>query len=185
VTRDRIVLIKMGLAVPVLRIWVAHQSCWWVYNYSVSKLKRYDIENHVYFVTAKTLNNKPIFLNHVYAELFVKNLFHCRERYGFLLLGFVLMPDHFHALIMPKKCFTISSVVQKIKSLFAYKLRDLGVKGTIWQKSFYDLGIYSEEKCRQKLDYIHANPVRKGLVDDPVDDRFSSMNFSGLLDIID
>jgi hypothetical protein len=86
---------------------------------------------------------------------------------------------------MPKKCFTISSVVQKIKSLFAHKLRDLGVKGNIWQKSFYDLGIYSEEKWRQKLDYIHANPVRKGLVDDPGDYKFSSMNFSGLLDIID
>jgi len=151
----------------------------------VSKLKRYNIDNRVYFVTSKTLNNKPIFLNHVYAELFVKNLFRCRERYGFLLLGFVLMPDHFHALIMPKKCFTISSVVQKIKSLFAYKLRDLGVKGNIWQKSFYDLGIYSEEKWRQKLDYIHANPVRKGLVDDPSDYKFSSMNFSGLLDIIE
>jgi REP element-mobilizing transposase RayT len=86
---------------------------------------------------------------------------------------------------MPKKGFGISSVIQKIKSLFAYKLRDLAVKGTIWQKSFYDFGIYSEEKFRQKLDYIHANPVRKGIVDDPVDYRFSSMNFSDQLDMID
>jgi REP-associated tyrosine transposase len=95
------------------------------------------------------------------------------------------MPDHFHVLIMPKKSFGISSVIQKIKSLFAYKLRDLAVKGTIWQKSFYDFGIYSEEKFRQKLGYIHANPVRKGIVDDPVDYRFSSMNFSDQLDMID
>ncbi|HEX9666260.1 MAG TPA: transposase [Thermodesulfobacteriota bacterium] len=151
----------------------------------MSKLKRYNIENHVYFVTSKTLYNNPIFLNYIYAELFVKNLFCCRDRYGFLLLGFVLMPDHFHLLIMPKKGFGISSVIQKIKSLFAYKLRSLGVKGTIWQKSFYDFGIYSEEKCREKLDYIHANPVRKGMVEDPIDYRFSSMNFSEQLDMID
>ena len=130
------------------RIWVDHQSCWWGYNYIVSKLKRYDVENHVYFVTSKTLNNKPIFLDHAHAELFINNLLSCRRRYGFLLLGFVLMPDHFHALIMPKTGFTISSVMQKIKSLFAYRLRKLGVKGTIWQKSFYDFGIYSQEKCR-------------------------------------
>jgi putative transposase len=151
----------------------------------VSKLKRYDVENHVYFVTSKTLNNEPIFINHAYAELFINNLFSCRQRYGFLLLGFVLMPDHFHALRMPKKGFTISSVMQKIKSLFAYKLRRLGVKGTIWQKSFYDFGIYSEDKCRQKLDYIHANPVRKGIVDDFILDRFSSMNFSHRMDVIE
>jgi putative transposase len=92
----------------------------------MSKLKRYNLENHIYFVTSKTKDNKPIFLNYVYAELFIQNLFECRNRYGFLLLGFVLMPDHFHALLMPKKDFNISPVVQKIKSLFAYKLRRLG-----------------------------------------------------------
>ena len=95
------------------------------------------------------------------------------------------MPDHFHALIMPKMGFTISSVMQKIKSLFAYRLRRLGVRGPIWQKSFYDFGIYSEEKCRQKLDYIHANPVGNGIVDDPADYRFSSMNFPDQMDVID
>jgi REP-associated tyrosine transposase len=155
------------------------------YNYIVTKLKRYNVENHVYFATSKKVNNKPIFLNHGYAELFINNLFSCRKRYGFLLLGFVLMADHFHALIMPKERFTISTVMQKIKSLFAYKLRRPGIEGTIWQKSFYDYGIYSEEKYRQKLDYIHANPVRKGVVDDPIDYRFSSMNFSHQIDVID
>ncbi|MDA2920935.1 transposase [Desulfobacterota bacterium AH_259_B03_O07] len=102
----------------------------------MSKLKRYNLENHIYFVTSKTKENKPLFLNYKYAELIMQNLFDCRNRYDFLLLGFVLMPNHFHALIMPKKNFNISSVVQKIKSLFAYRLRGLGLKGAVWQKSF-------------------------------------------------
>ncbi|MGH7900364.1 MAG: REP-associated tyrosine transposase [Thermodesulfobacteriota bacterium] len=151
----------------------------------MANLKRYNLENHVYFVTSKTKNNKPIFLNQTYAGLFIKNLFYCREKYGFLLLGFVLMPDHFHTLIVPKKDFTISSVIQKIKSLSAYKLRDLGQKGSIWQKSFYDFVIYSEDKCREKLDYIHANPVRKGIVDDPRDYQFSSINYENQMDMMD
>jgi REP element-mobilizing transposase RayT len=83
------------------------------------------------------------------------------------------MPDHFHALIMPKQGYNISSVVQKVKSLFAYNMR----KGSVWQKSFYDFIIYSEEKCREKLNYIHANPVRKGIVKDPRDYEFSSINY--------
>lgn len=86
---------------------------------------------------------------------------------------------------MPKESFTISSVMQKIKSLFTYKVRRLGFKGTVWQKSFYDFGIYSEEKCKQKLDYIHANPVRKGIVDDPIDYILSSINYSDHKDVID
>jgi hypothetical protein len=97
------------------------QACWWGYNYIVSKLERYNVENHVYFVTTKTLDNKPIFLDHRYAELFINNIFSCGQRYGFLLLGFVLMPDHFHALVMPKEGFSISSVMQKLR---AYLLTD-------------------------------------------------------------
>jgi len=151
----------------------------------VSKLTRYNLENHIYFVTSKTKNNIPIFLSSTNAELFIQTLFDCRDRYGFLLLGFVVMPDHFHILIMPKEGYKISSVVQKIKSLFAYKMREIGIKGSLWQKSFYDFIVYSEEKCREKLNYIHANPIRKGLVKDLRDYRFSSINYSEKLDIID
>jgi REP element-mobilizing transposase RayT len=94
------------------------------------------------------------------------------------------MPDHFHALIMPKQRYKIESVVQKIKGLFAYRMRDLGVRGSVWQKSFYDFVVYSEEKFREKLNYIHANPVRKGLVKDPRDYRFSSINYLEKMDVI-
>jgi putative transposase len=151
----------------------------------MSILTRYNLENHLYFVTSKTKNNKPIFLNPANAELFMQTLFDCRKRYGFLLLGFVIMPDHFHVLIMPKQEYKISSVVQKIKSLFAYKMRDVGVKGSVWQKSFYDFVVYSEEKLGEKLNYIHANPVRKGIVKDLREYQFSSINYSEKMDVVD
>ncbi len=95
------------------------------------------------------------------------------------------MPDHFHVLIMPKQEYKISSVVQKIKSLFAYKMRDVGVKGSVWQKSFYDFVVYSEEKLGEKLNYIHANPVRKGIVKDLREYQFSSINYSEKMDVVD
>lgn len=95
------------------------------------------------------------------------------------------MPDHFHALIIPKQGYIISSVVQKIKSLFAYRMRGLGIKGSLWQKGFYDFIVYSEDKFKEKLDYIHANPVRKRIVDDPRDYRFSSINYLEKMDVMD
>lgn len=151
----------------------------------MSKLTRYNLENRIYFVTSKTKNNEPIFLNLASAELFIQTLFDCRNRYGFLLLGFVVMSDHFHVLIIPKQGYKISSVVQKIKGLFAYRMRDIGINGPVWQKSFYDFVVYSEEKFREKLNYIHANPVRKGIVKDPRDYRFSSINYLEKMDVFD
>jgi REP element-mobilizing transposase RayT len=62
-----------------------------------------DLTPALYFVTSKTKDNKPIFLSPTHAEVFIQTLFHCRERYGFLLLGFIVKPDHFHALVIPKQ----------------------------------------------------------------------------------
>jgi putative transposase len=43
-----------------------------------------------------------------------------------------------------------------------------------WEKRFFDHNVYTESKRRQKLDYMHANPVTKGLVKHPKDWRWSS-----------
>jgi hypothetical protein len=47
----------------------------------------------------------------------------------------------------------------------------------IWQKTFYDFNIYSEEKLREKLNYIHWNPVRAKLCAKPEDWLWSSYTF--------
>lgn len=48
----------------------------------------------------------------------------------------------------------------------------------IWQPSFYDFNIYSEKMLRQKVEYIHWNPVRAGLCSRPEDWRWSSLQVS-------
>lgn len=47
----------------------------------------------------------------------------------------------------------------------------------IWQPSFYDFNIYSEEKMNEKLDYMHYNPVRAGLCKNPEDWPWSSYRY--------
>jgi hypothetical protein len=44
----------------------------------------------------------------------------------------------------------------------------------VWQESFYDFNVYTEEKLHEKLNYMHNNPVAWGLVDDPGDYLYSS-----------
>jgi len=142
-----------------------------------SKLKRYDVENCAYFVTTKTMKNKPYFVDDRFAEVFVENLYDCRKKYGFLLLAFVLMPDHFHGLIIPGRDYNISGVMQKIKSLFVKRLREeVNWAGTFWQKSFYDFIVFRHEKLLEKISYILQNPVRSGMVEYAKDYGFSTAN---------
>jgi len=142
-----------------------------------SKLKRYNIPNAVYFITTKTLDNKPLFHDDKAAAIFTDTLYYCRQRYVFLLAAFVLMPDHLHALIMPKNGHTISAVMQKIKSLVAKRLREeTGQSGNIWQKSFYDFIVISQERLLEKIQYIYNNPVRKGLANTIKEFSYSSAN---------
>ncbi len=117
-----------------------------------------------------------------------------KERYGFLLVGYVVMPDHVHLLISEPTTGTPSTVLQALKQrvsrdLRKYKrrapsrqLRLVFSKGgedlpRFWQPRFYDFNLYSAKKKREKLDYMHANPVKRGLVKNPAHWIWSSYLF--------
>jgi len=56
----------------------------------------------------------------------------------------------------------------------------------LWQEGSHPKQIQTEAMLTQKLEYIHANPVRRGYVDDPVHWRYSSArNYAGLEGLID
>ncbi len=48
---------------------------------------------------------------------------------------------------------------------------------SFWQARFHDFNVYSEGKKKEKLNYIHANPVKRGLVNHPKDWPWSSWGF--------
>jgi REP-associated tyrosine transposase len=98
-----------------------------------------------------------------------------RRRLGFLLCGYVLMPDHWHALIWTRHPVTISRVVQSVKWLAACALNEArGLSGPVWQHQFWDRFVRHEKEFAARLDYMHYNPVRKGLVGRPEAWRWSS-----------
>ena len=50
----------------------------------------------------------------------------------------------------------------------------IGANDPFWQAKYYPFNLYNEEKVREKLTYMHENPVRAGLVSRPCDWPFSS-----------
>jgi putative transposase len=94
------------------------------------------------------------------------------ERYH--LLAWVVMPNHVHALIEPLPGWALERIVHAWKSLTAHALAK-GVGGTppghggrpLWLREFWDRPISDAQHYRQALDYIHLDPVKAGLTEEP------------------
>jgi putative transposase len=90
--------------------------------------------------------------------------------------GFVVMPDHVHAMVWFPAHNQISQFVKQwkqrtsiqIKRLLRTNLisyaRAIDLNDPVWQARFYDFNIYSERTLLEKLNYMHRNPVEAGLV---------------------
>jgi putative transposase len=87
------------------------------------------------------------------------------------LHAFVIMPDHFHALITPATDVSLEKAVQFIKGGFSFRLKS---KHDVWMRSFNESQIATEEKFMSCVRYIEENPVRRGLAATTEDYRFSS-----------
>ncbi|MFB3880485.1 MAG: transposase [Armatimonadota bacterium] len=76
-----------------------------------------------------------------------------------------LMPDHLHLLVSPRESNLIA-LINGWKSYTTNLLHSAGSKGPVWQRSFYDHALRSEESVNDAAQYVVENPVRKGLVTD-------------------
>ena len=157
-------------------------------------LKRYYGKGHLHFITFSCWRRLPMLKTVRARDIFVKELGKVRDEMGFQLLGYVVMPEHVHLLLSEPKQGTPSTVLQKLKLRVARKLRKRGRPvcawqmrlpfaetgeplRAFWQARFYDLNVYSVGKKNEKLNYMHANPVIRGLVKHPRDWVWSSWGF--------
>lgn len=110
-----------------------------------------------------------------------------RKRCRFLLLGYVVMPEHVHLVISEPERFSPSKLMQVLKQRVSANLAAIHPGRAFWQRRFYDFNVWSERKLSEKLDYIHGNPIKRGLVEHPRDWPWSSwsnyVEGRGLIDV--
>jgi len=128
-------------------------------------------QTRTYFVTAVTAQRRSLFQVTATAELLEQTILDYRRQGKFLLHAFVIMPDHFHALITPATDVSLEKAMQFIKGGFSFRLKR---KQDVWMRSFNESQIMSKEKFINCASYIEENPVRRGLVSTPQAYRFSS-----------
>ncbi|MCL5006213.1 MAG: transposase [Acidobacteria bacterium] len=148
----------------------------------MSRLRRLVLSDRFFSVSCRLARHREL-LSEAEFEQLAGVMRQRREEHGFLLTAWVLMPDHWHAIIFPRFPLTISRVMEAIK--VGSTLRINGArkrKGLLWQPRFFDRAVRTVKEYSEKIEYIHRNPVRAGLVQHPEDWRWSSVReYAGTL----
>jgi putative transposase len=150
-----------------------------------SGLERWQGGHNLHFLTFSCYHRQPLLDNAQRRDLFLRVLEQVRRRYHWVVLGYVVMPEHVHLLVSNPPDRKLSTAIQALKLGFARRVlaeqrRSLDTErstlGTrrIWQARYYDFNISTARKRVEKLRYIHRNPVKRGLVTAPEFWRWSS-----------
>lgn len=149
---------------------------------------------HLHFITFSCYRRLPLLQTARARNLFLKIFDEVRRRHHFLLVGYVVMPEHIHLLIDEPKIGTPSTVIQILKQRVSKRLRETPSRRvpasqmhlwtfpsaplrSFWQIRFYDFNVWSRQKKNEKLHYMHFNPVKRNLVKDPKLWLWSSYRF--------
>jgi len=156
-------------------------------------LQRFYGNGDLHFITASCYHREPLLGTPRRRDLFLKVLEQVRERYQFVVVGYVVMPEHFHLLISEPEKADPSVVMQALKlgvvrRLFpaptsskkreesgTLRLFEDSLGNHFWQRRFYDFNVWSARKRVEKLRY--RNPVKRGLVETPEQWRWSSFRW--------
>ena len=143
-----------------------------------TNLHRYYGAGYSHFVTTSCYQRRPLLGTPRSRDLFLEVMEQIRQRHQFVVVGYVVMPEHVHLLFSEPERGNPSLVLAALKQTFAHRLlRELRATsqadalwstpvavGHVWQRRFYDFVVFTENKRVEKLRYMHRNPVQRGLV---------------------
>ena len=157
-----------------------------------------------YFPTCTIVHWLPLLANPRIVDIIMDSLRFLQESHRWKLYAYVIMEDHLHLIasahnlskeIGDFKSFTARSIInylqetQATSTLSELKRHKLPHKKDrsfqVWQEGSHPQLIRGTKVMKQKIEYIHSNPVKKGLVDDPMLWIYSSIrNYEGLKGLI-
>lgn len=153
--------------------------------------RRFERPDHARFITFSCYQRLPLLKNDAIKRVCVESLAASRERFALKLHGWVIMPEHVHMMIrIPDASVTMSDVLRFLKGGVARRVlmrwRELGAPildrlcnasgdAHFWQRGGgYERNIFSRNEFEEKLNYMHMNPVKRGLVRTALDYGWSS-----------
>ena len=150
-------------------------------------------QNAVHFITFAVVEWVDVFTRQQYRDIFLEKVRATQKDSGLLLHSWVLMFNHFHGIMSARQSFELSKILGELKrssSIEIMKSIELSEtesrrewmleifdragsansrnsKRQFWQQDNRPKECFSREFTEQKINYIHQNPVRAGIVDTP------------------
>lgn len=153
-------------------------------------------DEQFFFVTTTVVKFLPIFSDEINCNILINNIKFYQSKHLFDILGYVIMPSHFHWIIKTDpKGGTVSDIMRDIKKFTAWQILDRVDNNELqewsvvfkneaanykdqqrkfWIKRFDDEVIRNEKMFWVKLHYIHNNPVKAGIVNEITKYKYSS-----------
>lgn len=155
------------------------------------RVKHFEGPGTAHFLTFSCYKRLPLLSKDRTRQWFVDALDKARRKHQFDLWGWVVMPEHVHLLIRPRRTdYRIKTILAAIKQpvgrraigwlrehdpAYLRKLAERTDRVRFWQRGGgYDSNVETPEAAAQILEYIHLNPVRRELVEKPTDWPWSS-----------
>lgn len=159
------------------------------------QVKHFHEPGHFHELTFSCYLRMPLLTNDSWRRLLCRSIDRAIERSSFRLVAFVLMPEHVHLLVLPTIPIVridkfLSSIKQphsvRIKRILQQTDKPLLDRCTVqerpgkkafryWQEGpGYDRNLFSEQAVTSAIDYIHENPVRRGLCSRAANWKWSS-----------
>ena len=143
-------------------------------------------EESFFFVTTTVVDFENVFIDVQCCNALISNVKHYQKQYKFDILAYVIMPSHFHWIVkVDKTKGTISDIMRDIKKYSAWDIMEIienlqrtdlikifekhaidykDRKRKFWKKRFDDQVVRDQRMFSIKLNYIHNNPVKAGIV---------------------
>lgn len=170
-----------------------------------SKYKIRD-QDKLYFITTSVVQWVDVFTRPVYKDIIVESLVYCQVNKGLEIYAWCIMTNHIHLIVGRNGDSSIEDIIRDFKKFTSVKIcreiennlkesrRDWLLwifkrtaeksnkhqKYQFWQRDFHPIELNTNHLMDQKLQYIHNNPVKAGIVNEPEDYRYSSaIDYSG------
>jgi len=170
--------------------------------------------NGLYSVSFSTVNWLSVFTRSVYKEIMIDSIRYCQDNKGLLLYCWCLMTNHMHLIVSAERDGTLPDIFRDMKKFTANNLiraikenpqesrkewwiprfrlegeyRSSNTYYQFWQHGNHPVELWSNEAIETHVNYIHNNPVKTGVVDEPQHYLYSSARDycgrKGLLDVI-
>jgi putative transposase len=152
-------------------------------------LRRYHESGHSHFVTFSCYRRQAKFSSREMYDLFPDCLERMRCRFQMCVYGYVVMPEHVHLLLSEPDKGTLADAIHYLKLSFSKGVKAVAPVSVqtkdanpghnehhepFWQKRYYDRNVRNWREFEIKLRYLHRNPVKRGLVKNAADWKWSS-----------